>query len=303
MRCAFALFVIVFGMPKHTIAQSDLLDLISDEPRKEISEAAFKATRLINMQTNEAPSKGVLQYVFQHRFGALNEDFFYNFFGMDNAQVRLALDYGLTEKLSFGVGRSSYNKTNDFSLKYKLLRQQKGVKNIPFSLTLFSSAYLNMTRRASLDLELADRLAYTNQLIFSRKFSHRFSMMISPTLVHFNLVEFRDQSNTHFISPIGLRYKLNNRIALTAEYAAQLSRNFNIIPVTNELEYYSNSFSIGVDIETGGHVFQLHLTNSRGLIDPEWMMRTNGDWLDGTIFFGFNISRVFTIKEPKRPEL
>ncbi len=302
MRKSYAVILgLIFSL--QAFAQDDLLDLIPEEPIQDIVEATFKGTRLINMQTNEAPAGGVLQYVFQHRFGAMNNDFFYNFLGMDNAQVRLGLDYGITDRLSVGLGRSSYNKTNDFSLKYKILEQQTGLKNIPLSLTLFSSAYLNMRRRTDIDLNLPDRMTYAHQLIFARKFSQRFSMMISPSLVHFNLVEFREQNNTHVIIPAGMRIKINNRIALTAEYAPQLTRNFRQAPVSGDRENYINSFSIGVDIETGGHVFQLHLTNSRGLLDPEWMLQTNGDWLEGAIFFGFNISRVFTIREPKRPEV
>ncbi|TVQ77189.1 MAG: hypothetical protein EA358_07315 [Flavobacteriales bacterium] len=295
--CIFILFGNAFLLAQ---GSEDLLDILGDEPNQNYAEATFKGTRLINMQTNEASAEGVLQFMFQHRFGPFNNDFLYNFFGLDVAQVRLGLDYAISDRLSLGVGRSSYNKTSDFTLKYRLLRQQTGKKNIPLSITLFSAAYLNMTRR-SFTPDFSDRLSYSHQLIFARKFSSSFSAMISPSLVHFNLVEFNAQPNSLFVLPVGGRFKLTRRFALTAEYALQSPRNFSVRQGV-ETPYY-NALSVGVDIETGGHVFQLHVTNSRGLIDPDWMVKTTGNWLEGGLFFGFNISRVFTLKEPKRPEV
>ena len=282
-----------------TNAQDDLLDLLGDEPQTSTVDATFKGTRLMNMQTNEIAAPGVLQFVFQHRFGPTSDDFLYNFFGLDQAIVRLGWDYSVNRWLNLGIGRSSNNKTWDGSVKMQLLRQKTGKNAFPFSMGWYSTANLNMTRR-SFDPELSDRLSYSHQMIFARKFNSRLSLLVSPSMVHFNLTQEANQPSDIFILPLGGRFKITKRVAITAEYAPQLNRNF--YTQNGERTNYNNTFSVGVDIETGGHIFQLHVTNTRSMIDPEWMAQNPYSWSNGDIFFGFNISRVFTIVEPKRPE-
>lgn len=298
MRYCLLLLLIPFW----SVAQDDLLDLLDEGETSEVVDATFKGTRLINMQTNESPAPGVLQFMFHHRFGAINNDFLHNFFGLDNAIVRLGLDYSFNDWLNVGVGRSSNNKTYDGFVKAKLLRQKRGAEAFPVSVSWYSAGFLNMTRR-DIDLNAGDRLSYVHQLIIARKMNKSISLMLTPSVVHFNLVEQAAQPNTVGVLAMGGRFKLNQRIAITAEYSPQLiNRNFRT-NADGERVDYQNGLSIGVDIETGGHVFQLHLTNSRSIIDPDWMAGpATGNWLDGDIYFGFNISRVFTVKEPKRPE-
>ncbi|MCT4623468.1 MAG: DUF5777 family beta-barrel protein [Schleiferiaceae bacterium] len=283
-------------------AQDDLLDLIDEGPQTEYAYATFKGTRIINLQSNELPAKGVMQFMIMHRFGAINDEFLYNFFGLDVAQIRLSLDYSFTDWLNVGIGRSSFSKTYDGFAKIRLLRQSKGAKNMPFGLVWYSTInYTTLKWDDNLPHNESDRLSYTHELIMVRKFSKNFSLELVPSLVHFNLVEDQKTPNDIFVLGIGGRYKITNRVALTAEYGLQLTDNFYYDTDGNKTNY-ENALSIGVDIETGGHVFQIHATNSRGLADPQWMARTPGSWGNGDIFLGFNISRVFTVKKPKLPE-
>jgi hypothetical protein len=297
----------VFGVAN---AQDDLLDALDNPPtetkeKKEIkyTTATFKGTRIVNMQSPEIPGKGVMQFVFMHRFGAINDDFLYNFFGLDLASVRLSLDYSPTEWLNVGFGRSSVTKAWDGFLKIKMLRQSTGDRNMPISAVVYSSInYTTLRFNDGLPHNESDRLSYSYQLILARKFGDRFSAEIVPTLVHYNLVQTKAQSNDVFAVGFGGRIKITQRLAITGEYMLQTPNNTFFDETTQAEVPFNNALSIGFDIETGGHVFQLHLTNSRGLIDPQWIGRTPGSWANGDIYFGFNISRVFTIVKPKTPE-
>lgn len=282
-------------------AQDDLLDLLDEPDKKEEIKyvtATFKGTKIINQQSCEIPGAGVMQFIILHRFGALNDDFVYNFFGLEQANTRFSLDYSFNDWLNVGVGRSSASKTYDGFIKAKLLRQSSGGKNMPISLVAYSSMNYNTTRYTDgLPHYETDRLSYSFQLVMARKFNDWLSLQLVPTMVHYNLVEYTASSNDVYALGVGGRIKLTQRIAITGEYSFQLNPNEYL--VNGELQAYKNSASIGVDIETGGHVFQLHLTNSRAMADPEWIGKTPGSWGNGDIYLGFNISRVFTLKKPK----
>jgi hypothetical protein len=284
------------------LAQSDLLDELEgmEEEKVEYVTAAFKGTKIINGQSSEIAGPGVLQFVFQHRFGSLSDDFFYNFLGLDNAQVRLGIDYSFNDWLNLGVGRSSFEKTYDGFVKAKLLRQCTGAKNVPLSLTLFTSAFINTLKFTNgLDPDLVNRMSYSTQLVISRKFNNRLSLAATPTLLHVNMVPETRQNNTVLAIGMGGRYKLTQRLSLNLEYFPQLQKN-SYSEGSGTSDFY-NSLSVGFDIETGGHVFQLFFSNSRGVIDPQFIAESPGSWTDGDIYFGFNISRVFTLKKPDLP--
>ncbi len=280
-------------------AQEDLFDLL-DEGQELVKEpiiATFKGTKLVNAQTNEIPAGGVMQFVILHRFGTLTDDFLYNFLGLDNAQVRFSLDYSLNDRINIGLGRSNFLKMYDGWFKAKVLRQKQN--GFPLALTWYSSANYQNQRWPDDGFQrlTSDRFSFVNQAIIARKESSSFSWMLLPTVVHYNLRETSAQPNTLYLLGAGVRYKLTQRLSLNAEYLPMLNRNTYLEGESEE--NYLNAFSIGVDIETGGHVFQLHITNSRGLSDPVFLTQTTGNWLEGEIYFGFNISRVFTLKKPK----
>ena len=272
--------------------ESDLFDVFEERTQSEVVYATFKGTQLINAATNETPGEGVLQFVMAHRFGSFNDDYLYNFFGLDNAQVRMQLDYGVTDRLNIGIGRSSFLKVADGFVKYQLLQQQKGTKTVPVSITLHSSTnYRNARYTDGIDHATSDRLSYMHQAIIARKWNRKLSTLVSPSVVHFNLVPTAQDPNTTAHITLGARYKISNRMALTGESTLLSNREFS------SGERYTTPFALGVDIETGGHVFQLHISNTRAMNGPYWMARNPYSASNGGLFLGFNISRVFTVKE------
>ena len=269
-------------------AQNDLLSLLgSDEPMYITS--TFKGKKIVNGQSVELTSKGVLQFQIQHRFGTLNSGF-YNLFGLDNSQIRLGFDYGIKDWMSVGVGRSSALKTIDASTKIRLKRQSNIDKNFPFTIATNSAVFIKQYRWIEMEEEsfvFSNQLSYAHQLLIARKINRDLSIQISPTFVHYNLVKYGEK-NDRISLGFGARQKLNSRISVNAEYFMQTKAKLN-----------NDVLSFGFDIETGGHVFQLHLSNSPAMIEPAFIHETIEDWEDGDIYFGFNISRVFTIKEKK----
>ena len=271
---------------------STLLNMLNDSMQANAGRAyvtaTFKGVRIVNMQTVEAPAKGALNFIIMHRFGKLN-DGAYNFFGLDNATIRLGLDYGINDRFAVGIGRSSYLKTFDAYGKYKLLRQTDGSNKMPVTASLLVSL-ADYTQKFSNKsyLNTKYRTAYSTQLLLARKFSSSVSLQLAPAWLHYNLVPTTSDKNDVFAVSIGGRIKVTKRSGIIAEY--------NYIPdhqlVSTE---HHNSFSLGWEIETGGHVFQLIFTNSQAMTEPQYIGQTEGQWGKGDIYFGFNVSRIFNI--------
>ncbi len=283
------LFLAVFILPEKLIGQ-DLMDLFTDEEevQTEFVVNTFFSSRVINGQSVESPYPGDLVFVVSHHFGRLNQGA-YEFFGLDQATIRLGLDYGINERLSFSLGRSSYEKTYDVSLKYKILRQQTGLKDIPVTLSWFSGAYLKSLKwPPDSDFEFRHRMSYVHQIMLARRFSRQFSAQLTPAWVHKNLVPSKDDPNDYFVLGLGGRIRLTDWVALTAEYFYRFNE-------AESVDAY-NSFSLGFDFDTGGHVFQLHFTNSQPMFEPGFLIDTRGNWLEGDIYFGFHITRTFALR-------
>ena len=280
------ILLILFFLPAIIFAQDDLMQLLNDDSNYKIS-STFKGVKIVNSQSVELVNKGDLLFLIQHRFGTLNSGA-YNLYGLDNAQVRFGLDYGLTDWSSIGLGRSSFLKTIDANAKLKLVSQSKGKGFFPFSIVWYSSAFFKQAiwkdMRAD-DYLFSDQISYAHQVLVARKINSALSLQLSPTLVHKNIVDQGDDNDLMSVG-FGARHKLTSRISLNAEYFLQLGKESSINPL-----------SLGVDIETGGHVFQLHLSNSAAMFERAFIHETNGKWSNGDIYFGFNISRVFTLKK------
>jgi hypothetical protein len=272
-----------------TAQEDDLLSLLDEEEAVTYTTGSFKANRVINLHSLENTSAGELDIKISHRFGFLNLGL-YEFFGLDQATIRIGGDYGITERLMVGVGRSNFEKTYDAFAKFKLLRQSTGAKKTPITLCIFGSTAITTIQFQDTSREnfFSSRLYYTTQLIMGRKFSNAFSLQLSPTWVHRNLVATNAEENDVFALGMAARLKLGKRTSLNAEYIYLLPDQVN--------DRVRNSLSVGFDIETGGHVFQLHFTNSTSMIEKGFVAETEGDWGDGDIHFGFNLSRVFNIK-------
>ncbi len=289
----FAVSVVLSLCAYAVSAQDDLLSLLGDdEPQIEYATASFKTNRVINLHSLENTATGVMDVKISHRFGFVNGGFS-ELFGLDAATIRIGADFGLSDNLQVGFGRSSYEKTYDGYLKYSFLRQSSGAKKMPVSAILLAGMAIKTTPWQNPDREnyFSSRLYYTWQLILGRKFSDSFSFQLSPTLVHRNLVRTTTEENDVIAIGFAARQKLNKRISINVEYIHVLPHQL--------ADGYVNSFSIGFDIETGGHVFQLHFTNSTSMIEKGFITENTGRWDEGGVHFGFNISRVFTIVKPK----
>jgi Membrane bound beta barrel domain (DUF5777) len=270
-------------------AQDDLMSLLDEEPPKEYSKNAFKSTRVINSHSLEFLGKQVLDVRILHRFGRINGGA-YEAFGIDQARVRLGLDYGITPRLMVGIGRSSYKKEADAFAKYRILWQSTGKKSIPFSMIWVSGITDSFLKWENPDRKnyYTSRLSYYHQLIIGRKFSERLSWQISPTLVHRNIVKTAQDKHDILAIGTGGRIKLTRRVAVTIDYYYQLPKQ-GLPPEIKQ------PLSIGFDIETGGHVFQLHFTNALGMNERILITESDGKWDKGDVHFGFNISRVFSL--------
>ncbi|MBZ5856771.1 DUF5777 family beta-barrel protein [Flavihumibacter profundi] len=293
-------FVLLFATVSSSVeamAQNDSASLLNElsgmapEMANLPVTGTFKGTYILNTASIESPAKGVLQVMIMHRFGKLS-DGAYDLFGLDNATIRLGLDYGITDRLMVGIGRSSFEKNFDGSLKYKILRQTTDNK-YPLSISLNTGLTYTTLRYADQPyLDATYRTKYFTQLMLAKKFSTAFSLQVTPSWLHYNLVPEAVDKNNIFVLGAGGRIKLTKRLSINGEY------NYLFPNQVVSKEVY-NSLSAGLDIETGGHVFQFIFTNSRGLVPPVFLANTTDSWGKGGIYFGFNISRVFNTGQAK----
>lgn len=280
----------------------DLMSMLDEDaaPKKDYTTATFKSTRIINGHSIENVAAGVLDFRVSHRFGPINSGFS-DFFGLDAANTSIGADYGITDWLMVGLNRSTYQKEVLGFTKVKLIRQAN-TNGSPVSVSYMGAMSIQTMPKPLLtpipqpdgttiepEYYFSNRLYYVNQLLIARKFNQWLSVQLMPTHVHYNLVPTIAEPNDMFAMGVGGRIKLSNRVSLTGEYFYRF----------NELEGYHNSMSLGFDIETGGHVFQLMFTNATATTERAFIEQSADDWFDGGIHFGFNISRVFTIVRPK----
>jgi hypothetical protein len=301
MKKIYLLSILLFPLFLQAQNEEDLLSLLGEEKTTNYATASFKTNRVVNGHSIENTAAGVLDFKISHRFTQLRNGV-YDIFGLDGATIRFGLDYGITDRLMIGIGRSSKEKIIDGFIKYKILRQSSGQKNIPITLSYLIDSQIKTVKFSdeTRDNKFSSRLYYTHQLLIGRKFSDRISLQLMPTLVHRNLTESPDDKNDVLAFGVAGRIKLTKRVALNAEYY--------YVPDGQIATPFVNSLSVGFDIETGGHVFQLHFTNSpdmtyKGFItetQEDWFYKGSSDQLLSGLRFGFNISRVFTVKKPKK---
>ena len=266
-------------------AQNDLLSEINtDTIQDDYTIAAFKGLKIVNFESTKLAAKGQFTFVVAHRFGSI-EHGFDTFFGLDDAVTRLNFIYGVSEGFNVSVSRSSYQKIYEGAIKYRLLRQENN--GFPFTLVGYNAILVNtgLEKENLPKLEFKHRLGYTVQLLVSRKMNEQLSLEIAPTFFHDNYVMVNEQDNSQVALGFGGRYKLCKRWSLNADYGWHLNRASS--------SPFRNPLSIGVDLETGGHVFQMHFTNAQPMNTNTFLGQATGDWSEGNIYFGFNLSRVF----------
>jgi hypothetical protein len=277
-------------------AQDDLMNILNNSTPAETNytTATFKSTRVLNGHSIERMQEGQLDVRISHRFGTLNSGG-YNFFGLDQSNIHLGLEYGITNWLMVGIGRSEFEKTFDGFAKFSILRQSTGAKVMPVSVSVVTSIGLKTQKwpDQSRTNYFTSRLAYVGQVLVARKISQGLSIQLTPSYLHRNLVATELDPNDIFAMGAGARLKLTKRISFNGEYY------YIVNPKNNFSTPLYNPLSLGFDIETGGHVFQLFFTNSLGMTEKQFIGATTGQWKKGDIHFGFNISRVFTLKKHK----
>jgi len=293
-------------------AQDDMLSGLEEKNPKQYINNAFKSSRVINGHSMEFIGKGVLDTRILHRFGLINSGF-NNLYGLDQANMRIGFDYGLTDNLTIGIGRSNVGKEWDGFIKYRVVHQSVGGKrHSPVSVVLVTGMTINTTPWANPERKnyFTSRLGFYNQVIVGRKFTESFSWQVSPTHVHLNLVPTQYDVHDVFAVGTGARMKLSKRTAFVIDYHYILKDFSKSLFFENEdeddangvkpqIDSYVNPLSIGFDIETGGHVFQLHFSNSTGMNEKAFITNTTNKWGKGEIRFGFNLSRVFTVYKKK----
>ena len=276
------IFYFLLLFPFLSFAQDDLLAGIDSIPKNQKVESAFKGLKIVNLESTKLAAKGDLYFIIAHRFGSV-KDGFEGFAGLDNAITQIKFVYGLNDWLAVGAARSK--QAYDFSMKYRLHQQIEN--GFPVCIVGFNSIAINNTLKEHNlpKLKFQDRMIYVAQLLVSRKFSDKLSLELAPTFFHENFVDNDSQANSQIAIGVGGRYKVSKRVSINMDYAMHENRASNSI--------YRNPLSIGVDIETGGHVFQMHFTNSQGIHEAGFLGQTTDNWAKGDIHFGFNLSRVF----------
>jgi len=275
--------ILLLLLPGALFAQEDLLkdiDTVSSE--KVRVESAFKALKIVNIESTKLASKGDFYFVVAHRFGSL-KDGFEGAYGLDNAVTQLKFLYGISEWFTLSAARSEL--AYDFSGKFLLHSQE--TNGFPVAIATFTSLAINNTLKESLypKMKFEDRFVYVAQVLVSRKVNTNLSLELAPTFFHENFVIDDNQENSQFAIGMGGRYKFAKRWSVNVDYAAHLNRS--------STSNFKDPLSIGVDLDTGGHVFQMHFTSSQGIHEAGFLGNSTGDWTKGDIFFGFNLLRVF----------
>ncbi len=287
----------LFFLPFIVFSQDDLLDeLEGDVTQDKKVTSVFKTLKIVNFESTKLASKKDLYLIVAHRFGTVKNGID-DFFGLDQSVTQIKFIYGFTDWLNIGAARSSNQKKYGLHAKYRLKYQKDdgfwftivGYNLITVNTSLKDDTYPN--------IDFQDKLTYTSQILISRKFTENLSLLLAPSYVHENLATRSyveqsdgstiayDEENDQFAIGIGGRYKISKRVSINMDYGIHLNRNTNSV--------YNNPLSIGADIETGGHVFQVHFTNAQAMFEEGFITQGQGDWSDGDFFFGFNLVRVF----------
>jgi len=251
---------------------------------------AFKSSRLILGQSTVQLSKGELQFRVSHLFGRVS-DGFDELYGLDQMyNVDLSFEYGLSNSLQIGLARSNdFDKTLQFSLKRAFI-QQLTSGNPQVSFSYFGSINIK-SRDYEEDRSFSDRLEYVNQLLLSRKFSDKFSAQIAPSFVYLSRANSSDHPNSLLATNLGMSMAINKSVNFNLEYV------FTFPTFTSDLyDFDRNALSLGFDIEKGGHVFQVFMTNSTRVQPGRFIQQFNNDrFFKGQLHIGFSIMRSFSL--------
>jgi hypothetical protein len=300
------LMLLVFGIGFWTVilAQETNEPAAKEADKQKFARATFNATRIINFQNTEIVSKGALQFMISHHFSHIwtkdgGSQNLAELFGLNSgiAHTYLSFDYSPTNYLNLGLAAAGSAKYEGWA-KFRILRQQTGKKNIPVSVSFYSMCNVNTTKDPSITLTW-NKFSFMNQLLIARKFSDKFSLQLSPAWIHFNIVPFGiNTSNEVFSIGIGGKYKLKPKLNLTFEYARQLNMYENLVSKSGSiLEYHPNLIAAGLEINTGGHLFQFFIGSTTDGSNIDQLARNSSSLKDGNLAIGFTLNRSLSLKK------
>lgn len=303
MKKIVAALVLCFGLFTQALAQ-EADSAKKEAPAKKYTRTTFNATKIINMQSTEIVTPGVLQFMISHHFSNIwNKDGgsqnVAQFFGLNSgvAHTYMSFDYSPLKWLNVGVAFAGASKYEGFA-KFKILRQQTGAMNIPVSVAWYSMMHINTAKDPDIDFT-ANKLAFMNQLLIARKFSNKFSLQLMPTWIHFNVVPYGiNNSNEVFSLGIAGKYKATGKLNITLEYARQLNMFENLISKNGAIvNYHPDLLSLGVEISTGTHLFQFYVGSTTDASAIDQLARNNSSIKDGNFAIGFTINRSMNLKK------
>ena len=281
----FYFFAVTLLFGCFTFGQNSLLKEISAESDYEntFQMPAFKAMKVVNNQSTKLAGKGDLYLYVGHRFGAIKGGIG-SLFGLDYANTKIEMLYGLFSEVQVGFSRESFKKTYNLHVKYGIKKQ---TSSFPVSIVGYNSINLDTSLDENVypNLNYNERYVYISQLLVSRRFSDNFSLQLSPSVIKHNFLTTQAKTDYNYVLNTGSRLKISKRSSFNIDYSYHLNR------LKNSIE--KNVLSVGVDMETGGHVFQLLFSNTQASDEAGVLTGAEGDWLKGDVFFGFNILRVF----------
>lgn len=273
----------------HVSMSQDLLDILKQEQQDSLGTITptFKMTRIAFGHSTEVRNKNVLEVFTSSRFWNLPTERSQNFIA-DKMSTRIALEYGVLDRLTFGVGGTTFDGLFDAYLKYKVASQKKGTQPFPVTLTLFQNASYNSSGipNPAIADDFSDRTSFTSQLLISRKVSSDFSLQVSPTYVHKSLALAETDNTNFFAIGFGARYKLGPHLSIVSEY-------YKVLNPVDSFDTYG-PFALGANWELGDILLQFMLTNAVHMVEDSFITQTknNFNFRNPNLNFGFNATYV-----------
>ena len=304
MKKISSLLLFCLCLTVNAIAQDSPEPETKEAPKQKFTRTVFNATKIINMQSTEIVSPGVLQFMISHHFSNIwNKDGgsqnVAQFFGLNSgvANTYLSFDYSPLKYMNVGVAMAGSAKYEGW-VKFRILRQQSGQRNIPVTIGWYSMANVNTASDPDNEFT-ANKISFLNQLLISRKFNDKFSLQLMPTWIHFNVVPYGiNNSNEVFSMGVAGKYKASPKLNITVEYARQLNMHKNLISKNGSIiNYNPDLLSLGVEISTGTHLFQFYVGSTSNASAIDQLARNNSSIKDGNLAFGFTINRSMNLKK------
>lgn len=299
--CKIYIFLIALTLSAYqSTAQNmdSLMRNISSDQEPEVVAASFKSSRLILSQTTTMVKKYDLDFKVIHRFGDIGgtDGGSKTLYGFDNSSdIYIGFEYGISDRFNISFGRSKYEQLLDLQLKYALL-QQKVKGGSPLSVSaLIKTGFTPYKVNTTVFDSYGNRFSHFVQAIISRKFSPDLSLQVTPGFLFRNVVLGVGDEKTMFSTGIAGRYKFTKRFGVVADYYLINSDYRKNNTNTN----FYNPLGLGIEIETGGHVFTMNFANSKAIVENNFLPGSTSSWTKGQYRFGFTISRMFTLYKPK----